>query len=149
MENTVALVAKRERSPLRWQPKVRVSQFAWVRSNPVWGHYPCCRTGTCWRRTVRWEMEHCTCNIVYMFVLANWAVTAGSRTGDGVGCPLWRRLSVGHRPPWMCRRQSGTVRVAPPSSVVRVAPPSVEHCEGGATIIHHRDGIRTRMGEEA
>ena len=28
VENTVALVAMRERSPLRWQPNARVSQFA-------------------------------------------------------------------------------------------------------------------------
>ena len=145
MENTVALVAMRERSPLRWQPNARVSQFAWVRSNPVWGHYPCCRTGTDAAPSAgKWS------TVLPTSSMCSSLQTERSPPALGRGVmwsSLWRRLSVGHcegaavsRAPWgwRHRRRSWGWR-----------HPSVEHCEGGATVIHHRDRIRTQMGDEA
>ena len=116
----------RERSPLRWQPKARVSQFAWVRSNPVWGHYPCCRTGTDAAPSAgKWSTVLATSSICSSLQTERSPPALGRGVMWG---SLWRRLSVGHcegaavsRAPWGWRhRRSSTVKVAPPSSTTGI-----------------------------
>ena len=117
----------RERSPLRWQPSARVSQFAWVRSNPVWGHYPCCRTGTDAAPSAgKWSTVLATSSIC-----SSCKLSGHRRLSDGGWCgvacgggcqsgTVKVPPSVG-RAPWGWRhRRSSTVKVAPPSSTTGI-----------------------------